>query len=79
MPFKDDMDAADKRYWNDAREERMMDILEACVNKIDELESSLEDANKNIEGLMLQVLSDEKRFDKRIESLQKQINRDPEL
>ena len=51
MTFKEEIDDADKRYWKDAREERMMDILEACVDKIDELESDLENLSGIVKGL----------------------------
>ena len=82
MTFKEEIDDADKRYWKDAREERMMDILEACVNKIDELENDLENLSSIVKRLnhnIVEIADDGRTLDKRIESLQKQINKDPEL
>ena len=51
MTFKDDIDAADEQYWSNAREDRMMDIIDACVNKIDELESRLKTLSGAVAGL----------------------------
>lgn len=41
MTFKDEVDAAGERYWKSAYEDRVTDVLDACVEKIDELETRL--------------------------------------
>ncbi len=42
MTFKDEVDAAGERYWKNAYEDRVTDILDTCVEKIDELERDLD-------------------------------------
>lgn len=42
MTFKDEVDAAGERYWKSAYEDRVTDVLDACVEKIDELERDLD-------------------------------------
>lgn len=42
MTFKEEIDAAGERYWKNAYEDRVTDVLDACVDKIDELERDLD-------------------------------------
>jgi len=42
MTFKDEIDAAGERYWKSAYEDRVTDVLDACVEKIDENEIDLD-------------------------------------
>jgi len=42
MSFKDEVDNAGESFWKSAYEDRVTDILDACVDKIDELERDLD-------------------------------------
>ena len=42
MTFKDEIDKAGERYWRAAFEDRQTDVIDACVDKIDELERDLD-------------------------------------
>ena len=42
MTFRDEIDKAGERYWRAAFEDRQTDVIDACVDKIDELERDLD-------------------------------------
>lgn len=42
MTFKDEIDKAGDRYWRAAFKDRQTDVIDACVDKIDELERDLD-------------------------------------
>lgn len=42
MTFKDEVGAAGERYWKSAYEDRVTDVLDTCVEKIDEIEIDLD-------------------------------------
>jgi len=55
MTFKDEIDAAGERYWKSAYEDRVTDVLDACVEKIDENELDLEKVQNEIVNLSLRM------------------------
>lgn len=51
MSFKDNIDEDGKEFWKAAYEDRVTDIIDACVEKIDELEDRLSKQRDMISGL----------------------------
>jgi len=51
MSFIDKIEADGTRFWHDADVDRMADIIDACVDKIDGLETKLSSQRDTITGL----------------------------
>lgn len=52
MTFKDEIDRAGERYWENAYEDRQTDVIDVCVEKIDELEQDLEKLSCRVKDLV---------------------------